>query len=449
MTFVRTQLSRLRARLVTLGGLGVTPTTAILIAAASLLVTVLPLSIVVLLILGLVAAAVIDALGVRHLPTVERRTAAVVSRAIPSPFHIAVTHRGARRLQIRQAMPADVVSRIEQSGNGSSASINGSITALRRGVHQLPAVAVRSDGTLGLGRWYHQIGAAMPVEAHADLPTAHRLALAVRRGVLRPTGERLRGPLGLGTEFESLREYRPDDDSRLINWRATARLGKPTSNNLRIEQDQTLVIAVDCGRLQTSALAIAGQVAPPGVTPGRTRGLFVVPPWAASRLDSAFDVVSALSMVADELNDRCGFVAYHGEVVADVRPVRRGAQSVLRAALPLEPHTADPDHVKAFAAAEAFRPTVLVVCTDVVEPASVEPLLTALRGLATRRRVLVVTADDVTPELHGAARDVNAQTIADREAAMAMVRATGARVIHGPPHLLAELTVRSYLNSRR
>src|SRR5207253_8103026 len=47
-----------------------------------------------------------------------------------------------------------------------------------------------------------------------------------------------RGPLGLGTEFELIREYEPDDDIRQVNWRATARLGRPMSNQYRLEQDR-------------------------------------------------------------------------------------------------------------------------------------------------------------------------------------------------------------------
>ena len=31
------------------------------------------------------------------------------------------------------------------------------------------------------------------------------------------------------TEFESLREYQTDDDYRRVNWKATARRGKPVT----------------------------------------------------------------------------------------------------------------------------------------------------------------------------------------------------------------------------
>ena len=55
--------------------------------------------------------------------------------------------------------------------------------------------------------------------------------MAVRTGRFRHEGRRSRGPLGLGTEFESVRDYLPDDDIRQVNWRATERLGRPMSKH--------------------------------------------------------------------------------------------------------------------------------------------------------------------------------------------------------------------------
>ena len=70
------------------------------------------------------------------------------------------------------------------------------------------------------------------VTVYPDLPAARRLRIAVRTGRFRQEGRRSRGPLGLGTEFESVRDYLPDDDIRQVNWRATERLGRPMSNTV-------------------------------------------------------------------------------------------------------------------------------------------------------------------------------------------------------------------------
>src|SRR3712207_7305652 len=43
---------------------------------------------------------------------------------------------------------------------------------------------------------------------------------SVRHGRFRDQGISARGPLGLGTEFELVRDYLPDDDVRQVNWRS-------------------------------------------------------------------------------------------------------------------------------------------------------------------------------------------------------------------------------------
>src|SRR6202012_2751650 len=151
------------------------------------------------------------------------------------------------------------------------------VIARVRGRHVLPAVATRATGPLGLGRWDRACGGTAEVRVFPDLRTARRLALAVARGRFRESGATARGPLGLGTEFELIRDYVPDDDIRQVNWRATARLGRPMSNQYRLEQARDLIGLVDAGRL---------SAAPIGDTGG-------------SVLDVALDAASAIALVAD------------------------------------------------------------------------------------------------------------------------------------------------------
>ena len=54
--------------------------------------------------------------------------------------------------------------------------------------------------------------------------------------------------VGLGTEFETVRDDQADDDVRQVNWAATARTGRPMSNQYRVEQDRYVVCVLDCGR---------------------------------------------------------------------------------------------------------------------------------------------------------------------------------------------------------
>ena len=50
---------------------------------------------------------------------------------------------------------------------------------------------------------------------------------------------------GRGLEFEELRAYQPGDDIRTIDWRATARTGKPHVKKYREERQQVLMLMLD------------------------------------------------------------------------------------------------------------------------------------------------------------------------------------------------------------
>ena len=61
-------------------------------------------------------------------------------------------------------------------------------------------------------------------------------------------GLQLRQRRGEGTDFHQLRDFRVGDALRQIDWRATARFGKPISREYQEERDQQVVFLLDCGR---------------------------------------------------------------------------------------------------------------------------------------------------------------------------------------------------------
>ncbi len=50
---------------------------------------------------------------------------------------------------------------------------------------------------------------------------------------------------GRGLVFEELREYQPGDDASTIEWKATARLGRPIAKRMREERDLLVALLVD------------------------------------------------------------------------------------------------------------------------------------------------------------------------------------------------------------
>ena len=62
------------------------------------------------------------------------------------------------------------------------------------------------------------------------------------------TGEYRSAFRGVGLEFEEIREYAPGDDVSAIDWKVTARLGRPYVKRFREERERTVLLAVDVSR---------------------------------------------------------------------------------------------------------------------------------------------------------------------------------------------------------
>jgi uncharacterized protein (DUF58 family) len=293
------------------------------------------------------------------------------------PAHLTVdTNAGTpARVEVRQPQPPDVV--IEPSiGAGA---LDAQVVAHRRGESSLPPITVRRTGPLGLGRCTFDGEGTVPLLVYPDVAAAQRVVVALRRGRFRDPGLRTRGPLGLGTDFESIREYLPDDDARQINWTATERVGRPMSNVYRIEQDRDVVCLLDAGRLMTAPLD------------ERT-----------TRLDAAVDAVTMVALVADELRDRCGATVFDAEIRRRLAPRRNGGRAVVRTILDVEPETVDSDYDLAFRSVGGAKRALILVCTDLVDEAAAQSLVRAVPVLSRRHAVVIASVRD--PDLDAAVR---------------------------------------------
>lgn len=387
----------------------------------------LPAPLVVLAALALAGAVLGDALVVRHPPTVERTVPATLSRGVGAPLVARVVGPRLGRVIVRQPLPLALVAEPDR-GDGTLDAV---LVGRRRGRHVLPPLVTRSTGPLGLGRWDHRVGAPVELPVHPDLPAARAVVSAVRYGLARDLAQLTRGALGLGTELERVRDYLPDDDLRQVNWRATARLGRPMSNEYRLDEDRDVICLVDGGRL---------MAAPTG---DRTR------------LDVAVDAATAVALVADDVGDRVGTVAFADRVVRLVSPRRRGARAVVDALFDLEPARVDSDHLAAYHAVEGGKRACVVILTDVVDVAAARSMVDAMPVLA--RRHAVVVASVVDDDLHRLLRtppatavDVHAAAAAAdvldaRAAAVRSLRDAGAVVVEAPASLLGRACVSAYL----
>jgi uncharacterized protein (DUF58 family) len=408
----------------------VTPTgrAALALGALAFGAVLLPWWIVLAAGLATVVATAVDGLIVRRVPQVTRTTQPVLARGVPARLRLEA-EPSSGRVRLRQPTTPDLAI-ADQEGDER---LETTIVGRRRGRHVLPAPATRTVGPLGLARRHARPGEDTELLVYPDLPAARRLATAVRRGRFRFEG-RARGPLGLGTEFESVRDYQPDDDVRQVNWRTTQRLGRPMSNQYRVERDRDVICVVDCGRLMAAPLG------------DRTR------------LDAAIDAAVAVAAVADALADRSGAIAFDATVKRSLAPRRAGGRSVVQALFDVEPTPVDADYAAAFAAVGEAKRAFVVVFTDLLDESAARPLLDALPSLARRHAVTVASAGD--PDLERMlSRTPSVRTDVYRAAvALDVVRARarvaaelvrrGVDVVDAPPDHLSAACVRSYLRAK-
>ncbi|MDA0165498.1 DUF58 domain-containing protein [Solirubrobacter ginsenosidimutans] len=407
------------------------PRAVVVLAVIALAALVIPLGLAALAALALLVAVLVDARAARAQPQVERQAPEVLSRGIPVKVIIRAHPPTGGTVRVRQATPPGLTVAPQEGESGLEATI----VAHQRGRHTLPAVATRSTGPLKLARWDHRPGGDSELRVFPDLKTARTLALAVARGRFRDQGHTARGPLGLGTEFELIRDYQPDDDIRQVNWRATARLGRPMSNQYRLEQDRDLLLLLDAGRLSAAPLGPTGM----------------------NVLDACLDAAVALGFVADELGDRTGAIAFDQEIRTALSPRRKGGQVVARTFFDLQPRPLDSDYELAFRRAEGSKRALVVVFTDLLEETAARPLVEAVPVLSRRHVVVVASPSDpalaALAQAHGdPLSDARAMIATDvlqaRAKAAAQVRAAGARVLEAPPDRLPALVVAAYLRAK-
>jgi len=409
-----------------------TPRAAAALGAIALLTIVFGPLVAALLAAALAGALIADARAARRPPRAQRRVPAIVARGVPATLAVEPAPDDGRRMRIRQARPAAEVEISPQESDVGT--LHCELVARRRGRFELAPATLRARGPLGLATCDHEAGETQELLVYPDLPAARRLALAVRTGSFRESGHRSRGPLGLGTDFESIRDYLPDDDIRQVNWPATVRMGRPMSNQYRVEQDRDVICMIDCGRLMAAPLM------------------------NATRLDLAIDAATAVGLVTDELGDRCGTVAFDTVVHRRLAPRRRGGDALVRAVFDLQPAPVDSDYELAFATVASAKRALVIVFTDLIEEVAARSLIEAVPVLARRHEVVVAGVLD--PDLDAAvgtrpehvldvyraaaALDV----LAARERAAARVRGAGARVLETPPAGLARAAVAAYLSAK-
>ncbi|HYW50248.1 MAG TPA: DUF58 domain-containing protein, partial [Gemmatimonadaceae bacterium] len=386
---------------------------------------------------GVLAAAVWDAL---HLPP---RDAIVVTRSVPA--QLGSGDDDAVTFTLTSTWPRDIslhlASRIPSAlgGDGvhtralslpafASIEVTSPIRGLRRGPVLIGAAALRVHGTLGLVDAIREVALEDRIDVVPSLSQVRRYRLLAVQRRLRDAGVRQIRRRGGGMTFDALREYVPGDDPRHIDWKATGRRGAAQVREYTVEQGQTVIIALDAGRLMTQ---MAGD---------------------RSRFEHAINACLVLADVALQGRDKIGLLIFDDQVRAWVPPSSgTAAMRAIRSALAgCDARLAEPDYALAFRTlAQKQRSRALVIClSDVIDVRASRAVVTharhaALRHitvfLALRNDTLVAAAQPAAAGDEAAAwRGAAAESLLDaRGEALQRMRRSGVQVLDVPPQAMS------------
>ncbi len=317
----------------------------------------------------------------------------------------------------------------------TSASLVYSLTPPKRGQFQFGLIAVRY-----LSRWRLAwrdtfAGEAATVKVYPNMRRAREAelrALGARSFVAARRKSQWRGE---GRDFESMRDYVRGDEMRHISWTATARRGKLVTRQYQMERDQTILIALDAGRLMTARIE------------------------NETKLDSAVHAALALMSAAARAGDNAGLLVF-GRRIKAYLPPKRGAEhldAALEALYAIEPEMIEPSYSRAFEfiSANSRRRSLVVVLTDLVDEEGSSELLSSLKLLRPRHLPLVVTIADrdlkaVVRESPENEREMFTQSVAEeiihlREAALRLVESQGGLALDVTAAVLAPKLLEAYL----
>lgn len=345
------------------------------------------------------------------------------------------------RVEIRDTPPDNTDTSLPSEGAAllvpaeSIATVPYTITPRRRGDAAFGDIYLRARSSLGLVQRLLRVHASAPLQVYPPLKLVSRFELMARQGRLQQMGIRQTRVRGAGREFESLRDYVPDDELRRIDWKATARRGKLVSREYQVERTQNVLLVLDLGR--TMRAEVNGK----------------------QKLDYALEAALLLAHVAARSDDHVGLLAFRDEVVTWLPPRKSEAQvhAIAAALYNAEALVVEPDYRKALQYLRArWRRRSLVVCfTDLWDPDSSSQTIAELAALQPRHLAAAVTLLD--SGIRRAARshpekvdDVYRQAVAqqlldDRLLANLALTRRGVLVVDAPAEQLSAELVNRYL----
>jgi len=240
---------------------------------------------------------------------------------------------------------------------------------------------------------------------------------------------------GRGSEFARLRDYAQGDSVRDVDWKATARRGRPVTRVMESERSPTVLIGVDAGRSMAA----------------RVDGL--------TKLDHAVNAALFLAFVAVRNGDRVGLVVFADGIKTYLAPAagRLQYRKIVDALYTAKPHLTYVDYLALFKELNVrlLKRSLLCVFTDFIDEDQAQTMVEPMRRLARRHVPLCLSVKDAAlaqlletqpPDAEVAYQHaVASELLLEREAMKRKVGRDGVTVVDVEANQLSLAAVNQYL----
>lgn len=333
---------------------------------------------------GLVALALLDALLVLGSKlTVQRSAPDVMS--LSRRNRVSVRLRSSLRRSVTVQLNDDLFDGAEAPDLPASVALPARGAAMieyhvlpsLRGAHALGDHYLRFPSVLGLWSLQVRLPARHPVRVYPDLKQLQQFdALSKQDRELSLV--RVSRHKGGESEFARLRDHVPDDDSKRVDWKATARRQKITVREFQLESNQNLMFLLDAGRVMT------------GIDSG------------ISRFDHALNASLMLAHVAARGGNSVGTLGFDDTLRVLMTPQagRKASRAIIQATYDLFPRMVEPDFDLAFQSftARVKNRTLVILFTHVIDFSAAETLVRRVRAISHRHLPLIVCFRDLEVE---------------------------------------------------
>jgi uncharacterized protein (DUF58 family) len=259
---------------------------------------------------------------------------------------------------------------------GRSQTLQFDITPTRRGLKQFAPAQLRLRSRLRLLDWNLPVGPQEQRRVFPNFKLQSAFELLTGKQQLAEMGIKSIRRRGSATDFDELVEYRPGDELRHIDWKATLRHQRVIVRRYQEDRDQSVMFLLDCGRRMRADDSQAGI--------------------GATHFDQALNALMLLAYVALSKGDAVGALTF-GTPEAEIKRFspRKGRHSLnaLMAELggvePL-PHFSDYVQAASDCLRRHHKRGLLVLITNCRDEDTPE-LTAALRLLKTRHLVVLAS----------------------------------------------------------